>query len=257
MMYVPSMEHMYTSRQPGDASRVCHCWGSRWLRRAASFLAGVGLRGKPVGQHGHVGCRRLPCASRRLSRRAPTRMPLDRQRQVRPVAWDGTELCQGRRQPGFALYPLPWPLDLQAACRLVFRTPLRILYNDRLIVAPTLAQLVVAALRRVSVFLPDEMAKQLDASHAVWRQLAEGVPSTPWSGQRSVLVRYSGTQGREISLRCISGGLDLPTGPGPLAPLLAAAWWRHLGKATVMGLGRMDIDVPDRQCATARIGPRL
>jgi hypothetical protein len=39
----------------------------------------------------------------------------------------------------------------------------------------------------------------------------------------------------------VSGSLDLPEGLGPLALLLAAAQWLHLGKGTVMGLGQLRI----------------
>lgn len=39
----------------------------------------------------------------------------------------------------------------------------------------------------------------------------------------------------------VAGALDLPAGPGPLAPLLAAACWLHLGKGTIMGLGQLRI----------------
>ncbi len=39
----------------------------------------------------------------------------------------------------------------------------------------------------------------------------------------------------------VTGELELPAGPGPLADLLAAAQWLHVGKGTVMGLGRIDV----------------
>jgi hypothetical protein len=39
----------------------------------------------------------------------------------------------------------------------------------------------------------------------------------------------------------VVGTLDLPDGPGPLSPLIAAAQWLHLGKGTVMGLGQLRI----------------
>ena len=39
----------------------------------------------------------------------------------------------------------------------------------------------------------------------------------------------------------VAGELDLPTGPGPLVDLLAAAVWLHIGKSTVMGMGQMEV----------------
>lgn len=156
--------------------------------------------------------------------------------QVRSLAWDGAAVGGGRRQPGFNLYPLPWPMEETRPCRLVFRQPLRILYDDRLLTRPTLPQITVAALRRVSLLLPAELGEPLINSRADWRRLAETVESSSWTGRPSVHVRYSGTQQREVKMNCITGGLDLPAGPGPLLPLLAAVRWLHVGKGTIMGL---------------------
>jgi hypothetical protein len=39
----------------------------------------------------------------------------------------------------------------------------------------------------------------------------------------------------------VVGTMDLPDGPGPQSPLIAAAQWLHLGKGTVMGLGQLRI----------------
>ena len=105
-----------------------------------------------------------------------------------------------------AFWPLPGPPD-STPCRLRFPAPLRLLRLHRLIEQPTLADVVVAALRRLEAFLD--------------------------------VVRYSGRQKTELEMRGVSGYLDLPDGPGPLWPLLAAAQWLHLGKGAVVGMGQL------------------
>lgn len=161
---------------------------------------------------------------------------------VRSLAWDGSAVGDGRWQPGFTLYQMPWPVAEAKSCRLVFRQGLRIVANDRLVTHPTLPQLAVASLRRIALLLPDDLGRQVMATKAEWCRLAESVPTSSWTGKPYVHSRYSGTQGREVTMNCITGGIDLPGGPGPLMPLLAAAWWLHIGKGTIMGLGRMDIE---------------
>lgn len=72
-------------------------------------------------------------------------------------------------------------------------------------------------------------------------EAADSLPSGPWRGKRLDLVRYSGRQREEIELRGVAGSLDLPQGPGGVWPLLAAARWLHLGKGTIMGMGKIDV----------------
>jgi len=175
----------------------------------------------------------------------PQRLPF-RLCAVRPLAWDGSALlpCPAQsnpEQPGFSLAALPWPLgDPQAACRLVFPAPLRLLRERQLLTEPTLPDLVVAALRRVHSFAGDAAA-ELWTQRSAWLELARAQPSGRWQGARLDLHRYSGSQERQVELHGIQGALELPAGPGPLAPLLTAATWLHLGKATIMGLGQLTL----------------
>ncbi|WP_161602190.1 CRISPR system precrRNA processing endoribonuclease RAMP protein Cas6 [Tautonia marina] len=158
-----------------------------------------------------------------------------------PLAWDETPLGPARVQPGFALDPMPWPTgSIAAGCRIDIPAPLRLLRQGRLIDAPTPADLALAALRRIGGLL-GSVADPLWERRADWLDAARAVPHRPWRGRRLDLVRYSGSQHREVELRGVVGSLDLPHGPGPLAPLLAAAQWLHLGKGTVMGLGQVRI----------------
>lgn len=176
------------------------------------------------------------------SQRLPARL-LD----VRPLAWDGTTLSSSRRQPGFPLSSLPWPGDPACPCWLRFQAPLRILRYGQLLTQPTLADLTVAALRRLDGVLSGprgatrEIAKE--ALQIVWT-----MASDLWEGCPLDLVRYSASQRDEIEMRGVVGELYLPSGPGPLASLLAAACWLHLGKGTVMGLGKMEIQTGTERC---------
>lgn len=142
----------------------------------------------------------------------------------------------------WALSEAAWPLNANSACRLVFPAPLRLLRDKRLIEQPTLADITVAAHRRVAAFLPQE-------KQGAWRQLLPGLLETArrlpgtWQGRRLDLQRWSARQQAEIDLRGVSGVLNLPQGVGELAPLLAAGCWVHLGKGTVFGLGQMDIEI--------------
>ena len=161
--------------------------------------------------------------------------------EIRPLVWDGTPLGPNRSQPGFTLCPLPWPAgDPSGACRLEFLAPLRLIYSGRLVEQPTLADVTIAALRRVQS-LTTTKVQALHADRLSWLNAARQIPSELWQGERLDLVRYSGSQKRELELRGVSGSLLLPEGPGPLAALLAASTWLHLGKGTVMGLGQLRI----------------
>ena len=124
-------------------------------------------------------------------------------------------------------------------CRLLFPAPLRIMFHGKLVQRPTLTDLVVAACRRIESFLPAEQAAEWSALKREAIELSRQVAATPWQGARLDLHRYSARQQTEIDLRGVTGSLDLPVGPGPLWPLLAAAQWLHLGKGTVMGLGQL------------------
>lgn len=138
-----------------------------------------------------------------------------------------------------------WPCDPPETtpCRLRFDAPLRLRRHGRLIEQPSLADLVVAATRRVGPFLPpDEQVPWKNLGRELL-ELARRTPQEPWRGDRLDLTRYSGRQGRELDLHGVSGSLALPEGPGPLWPLLLAACWLHLGKGTVMGLGQLRIMV--------------
>jgi hypothetical protein len=149
---------------------------------------------------------------------------------------DGPESGDGRP---WTLDAARWPLAPQAPCRLHFPAPLRLLRRGRLLEQPTLADLAVAAGRRIAALLPaaDRPAWQARQPHVL--DLARRLPAGPWQGARLDLVRWSARQKCDVDLHGVSGVLALPEGPGDLWPLLAAASWTHLGKGSALGLGQI------------------
>ena len=105
---------------------------------------------------------------------------------------------------------------------------------------PRLSELVIAGARRLSAYLQPEDAASLQRLEDQMLEAAASLPDEPWHGERLDLVRYSGRQHGEIELRGVIGSLVLPQGPGELWPLFAAARWLHLGKGTIMGLGKLE-----------------
>jgi hypothetical protein len=117
-----------------------------------------------------------------------------------------------------------------------------LLRQHRLIEQPTLADIVIAAVRRVGAFLPSPASNALAGMKPAMLERANTRPAGAWQGQRLDLLRYSGRQKAELEMRGVSGYLDLPNGPGPLWPLLAAVQWLHLGKGAVVGMGQLVVD---------------
>ena len=135
----------------------------------------------------------------------------------------------------------PWPLSgspVTSPCRFVFQNPLRLLKDGKLISAPTFVDLVVALCRRIGNFLPAELTQDWREISHLALETARRLPCLPWQGEAHNLVRWSSSQHAELNMRGVSGFLDLPFGPGALWPLIAAGRWIHLGKGTVMGMGR-------------------
>lgn len=174
-------------------------------------------------------------------------------KEAMPLAWDETALTSAQSQPGFALEGLPWPAGrVSKSCQLAFPAPLRLLRDHRLVQTPTPSDLTLAAIRRICSLCgvgPDANSRQGSSTQAealwserrTWLERSRELPFEPWQGQRLDLVRFSGSQHEEIEMHGVTGSLTLPEGPGPLAPLLAAARWLHLGKGTVMGMGQMEV----------------
>ena len=135
-----------------------------------------------------------------------------------------------------------WPLAGEPAstpCRLHFLAPVRLIRRGTLIEAPGLADIATAAARRAAGLAGEDRGEPYRNLIRGVQHEAAGLTAGPWRGERSDLVRWSAAQQREIDLYGVTGGLELPVGPGRLWPLLAAAGWTHIGKGTVFGLGQL------------------
>ncbi len=164
-------------------------------------------------------------------------------RHIRPISPCGALLSPTNHAVVWDLSVAPWPVPggESAPCKLEFPTPLRMIRRGRLVESPRLSELVIAAARRLSAYLQPEDAASLQRLEDQMLEAAASLPCEPWRGERLDLVRYSGRQHGEIELRGVIGSLVLSQGPGELWPLLAAARWLHLGKGTIMGMGKVDV----------------
>lgn len=171
-------------------------------------------------------------------------------RSVRCISADGGVSPLPDHVKPWTLDQAGWPLAGEPGstpCRISFSAPLRIMFRKSLVFTPTFVDIAVNALRRLVPFLPVPLAGPMMTLRKQLPEIARGIPSLPWSGERLDLHRYSARQNRELELRGVWGYLDLPEGPGPLWPLLAACRWIHLGKGTIVGLGQLEIGTPNQQ----------
>lgn len=137
---------------------------------------------------------------------------------------------------------IPWSLPAEEPCLLWFPHSLRLVRHGKLIRKPNLPDIIEAVFFRFSPFL----AKSFQRPREAWPPFAEAVVAladmmscSDWIGEEIMLARYSGRQKREVQQKSVFGSLQLPQGTGSLEPLFAAASALHLGKGTVMGLGRL------------------
>lgn len=165
-----------------------------------------------------------------------------------PLGPDGLALD---RAEGWALSDARWPVSGEpdrAPCRLQFDIPVCIMRKEDnkqvMVRTPTLVDIVVAARRRVQAYLPETTRDALayKGLGGVIETVARDIAASPWqSSGRRPLSLYSKRQRQELPFEGVTGHIDLPHGPGPLWPLLAAAQWLQVGKHTVEGMGRFTI----------------
>lgn len=136
-------------------------------------------------------------------------------------------------------------------CRLLFPVPLRLIAGRKegkhRIESPILSDLIRAGITRLNtlrnqileVNRETDLVGGLPEFYKEAMELAENTDTDPWQGESAALRRYSGRQKAEIDLAGTVGYMDLPNGPGELAPILAADEIFHFGKTTSIGLGRM------------------
>lgn len=134
----------------------------------------------------------------------------------------------------------PLPTDPQTTpCRIVFEEPVRILQGQKQLVENVqLADVIGSFLRRIRPFVPPKTEPPCPNFFPQLIEFVRSWPCGPWRGDSGQLKRWSARQQTELELRGVIGSFELPEGPGPFWPLLAAAQWTHVGKGTVLGLGR-------------------
>lgn len=133
----------------------------------------------------------------------------------------------------YAARNTPWRLD--------YISPVRLLRQGKLIAEPALRDVALAALRRLYILRGEETI-----SADPWPEMSEKllqacdrIPVTYDPAGRGAVERYSARQKREVNMRCVSGGMTFPEGPGPLLPLLHTAQWMHIGKGATIGMGQL------------------
>jgi len=139
-----------------------------------------------------------------------------------------------------------WPLagDPETTpCALVFDDPVRLVYQRRLVLRPTLRDISLRVFERLLGLAPD--AERAAAWRGEWKEAVLAAAAEARAGRDEWepvnLLRYSGRQASDVELNGVAGALELPEGPGPVWPLLSAAQWIHAGKGTVVGMGRLRV----------------
>lgn len=220
------------TRQPGYVLRPAPAHPTEWP--ALDFL----LLGVAAIAHDEVCMRAWDRASGMGLDKA--RVPF-RLKTVRPLEADGSAGLPNGPVRFWSLALAHWPLaghPETAPCRIRFANPLRLLRQGKLIEQPALPDLIAAVCHRLRPRLDEDGQEELRELQPSLLSLARAIPARPWEGARLDLSRYSARQSRSLDLHGVAGHVDLPAGPGPLWPLLAAAQWLHLGKHPIVGLGQ-------------------
>lgn len=125
-------------------------------------------------------------------------------------------------------------------------SPLRIVYDGRLVEEPTFQDIIRALLRRVSSLCYFHCGGPLEADFAGLKERAGAVRTREARLSVREQGRYSTRQGRGIDQAGVVGRMTFEgpasEGLGAFLPLLLAGEWVHVGKSAVMGLGRYVVE---------------
>jgi hypothetical protein len=141
---------------------------------------------------------------------------------------------------------LSLPQSVPFGLRLQFLTPTRIRSDGAVQSELTFADLIRAVLRRLSSLCVFHCGGELPVDFRGLIELAGRVQVRQselcWHQQR----RFSGRQSQWISMSGLLGTVcfeaDDPAVLAPFLPLLAAGEWLHVGKGSVMGLGKYRVE---------------
>ena len=134
-----------------------------------------------------------------------------------------------------------------------FETPVRFLERGVLIEEPTFEELIKRTIARLATIrlqttktfnLADSgrPAELRPDFYAEIFELAKTFRASKWRGEKCAYRRYSGRQRMEVEMRGIVGGWELYEDLGDLRSLVDSATVLGVGKATVLGLGRLALD---------------
>jgi hypothetical protein len=128
---------------------------------------------------------------------------------------------------------------------LSFPHSIRLMKKGQLIVTPNFYDVILAVLYRLAPIISQSVGKIPSAKPTDdWLpeageilDLAKIVKSD-WQGEKFILQRYSARQQREVQQTGVFGTMYAENIPDDLHILLAIADLLHIGKVTIMGLGR-------------------
>jgi hypothetical protein len=138
------------------------------------------------------------------------------------------------------------PPPVPASIRVQLESPLRLMI-DNLPVHPdrfNFGDFFSVLLRRVAMLHAFHADAPLDLDFRRLVDLARAQPATDPHLRWDERQRYSSRQGRTVPLGGLTGSFELHGALAPFWPILWQGQWLHLGKATVMGLGRYRLEAP-------------
>ena len=163
--------------------------------------------------------------------------------------FDGKQWRQIHR-PEEPLKPLPAQAISESSmpatrCRMHLRTPVRIKYRERLMV-PSDFQfrgLLASLLRRLSLLSYFHGQAPLELDFSALLKQSENVAPLDSSLEWHDWTRYSSRQNTRMQMGGLIGQLTFDSHAlAPYWPWLVYGQWLHVGKGTVMGLGRYELE---------------
>jgi hypothetical protein len=137
-------------------------------------------------------------------------------------------------------------MEEQAVCRVRFISPLRVKYGNRLHRELPFHLLIRTALRRISALEHAYQGMEPDIDYRGLIGRAEKVRVQATDVRWKEVFRYSNRQKKKISLGGMAGETKYAGDLSPYMPFLRYCEQVHLGKQTVFGLGRIQVEKDDR-----------
>ncbi|MDR3196918.1 MAG: hypothetical protein LBU34_03525 [Planctomycetaceae bacterium] len=147
--------------------------------------------------------------------------------------------------PVFSPAELQWTFGNHVR-QLAFPHSIRLLQKGKLMTKPTLWNIIIAIFCRLSSMIVQGLGnipsnRPSDDWMPCSQDILELIRTIPnqWQGETVTLRRYSARQQQEVDMNGVFGSLFVEKLPDEIKPLILAADLFHLGKGTIMGLGRL------------------